>query len=299
MSSMTDPIDRGRLARTLLKADGLILSAGAGMGVDSGLPDFRGTEGFWQAYPSLGRSGIRFEEIANPGAFRDDPLLAWGFYGHRLLLYRNTLPHEGFGALLELSALYRHGSFVFTSNVDGQFQKAGFGEDRIVECHGSIHTLQCLENCRTLLWSAEDFHPDIDQNSGRLLSPFPAVPAAGLWPGPTSSCSAMTDGTTPGHAPRKHDSGIGNGRSPVRWSSKQEQEWPYPRSVFSERPRGPLSSASIPGNGKRTGQMTSPFLSGPGTGYGSFSRQSGRKRIQARAIDRRQRAISSSILRAG
>ena len=179
MSSKTDPIDRGRLARTLLKADGLILSAGAGMGVDSGLPDFRGTEGFWQAYPSLGRSGIRFEEIANPGAFHDDPLLAWGFYGHRLVLYRNTLPHEGFGDLLELSALYRHGSFVFTSNVDGQFQKAGFGEDRIVECHGSIHTLQCLENCRTILWSAEDFHPDIDQNSGRLLSPLPRCPRCG------------------------------------------------------------------------------------------------------------------------
>jgi len=176
MSSMTDPIDPGLLARTLLPADGLILAAGAGMGVDSGLPDFRGTEGFWRAYPALGRFGIRFEEIANPRAFHDDPRLAWGFYGHRLLLYRKTRPHEGFGSLLELSARYRHGSFVFTSNVDGQFQKAGFGEERIVECHGSIHTLQCLEDCGNLLWSAEDFHPEIDSDSGRLLSPLPRCP---------------------------------------------------------------------------------------------------------------------------
>ena len=38
-------------ARLIEKADGLLITAGAGMGVDSGLPDFRGNEGFWRAYP--------------------------------------------------------------------------------------------------------------------------------------------------------------------------------------------------------------------------------------------------------
>ena len=36
------------------------------MGVDSGLPDFRGTQGFWRAYPALGRARIAFESIASP-----------------------------------------------------------------------------------------------------------------------------------------------------------------------------------------------------------------------------------------
>lgn len=47
-------------AELLEQSDGLIIAAGAGMGVDSGLPDFRGNEGFWKAYPALGRAGLNF-----------------------------------------------------------------------------------------------------------------------------------------------------------------------------------------------------------------------------------------------
>ena len=58
-------------------ADGLLIAAGAGMGVDSGLPDFRGNQGFWRAYPALAAARIAFEEIACPDAFRRTPALAW------------------------------------------------------------------------------------------------------------------------------------------------------------------------------------------------------------------------------
>lgn len=60
-------------------ADALLITAGAGMGVDSGLPDFRGAEGFWSAYPPLARLGISFEEMANPGWLEKQADLAWGF----------------------------------------------------------------------------------------------------------------------------------------------------------------------------------------------------------------------------
>jgi len=50
-------------------ADALVIAAGAGMGVDSGLPDFHGTDGFWRVYPALGRARIRFEEIAGRPPF--------------------------------------------------------------------------------------------------------------------------------------------------------------------------------------------------------------------------------------
>lgn len=165
-----------RAAELVAQADALIITAGAGMGVDSGLSDFRGPEGFWGAYPALGRARICFEDIANPQAFEDDPDLAWGFYGHRLNLYRATVPHEGFRILLDMAARLRHGAFVFTSNVDGQFQKAGFDEDRIVECHGSIHHLQCLKDCGEHIWSAAGLRPDIDVESCRIHSRLPACP---------------------------------------------------------------------------------------------------------------------------
>src|SRR3954469_23658296 len=85
-----------RAADAVKSAEQILITAGAGMGVDSGLPDFRGTDGFWRVYPPFKQLGLRFEQIANPKWFDADPHLAWGFYGHRLNLYRATTPHDGF-----------------------------------------------------------------------------------------------------------------------------------------------------------------------------------------------------------
>ncbi len=166
-----DPVSRA--ATFVEEADGLIVTAGAGIGVDSGLPDFRGGAGFWGAYPALGRAGIRFEEIASPDTFHHDPELAWGFYGHRLALYRRTVPHAGFAILREIGARLPGGAFVYTSNVDGQFQEAGFDPGSVLECHGSIHHLQCLKPCGEHIWPADAFEPAVDEERCRLVSPLP------------------------------------------------------------------------------------------------------------------------------
>lgn len=168
------------LAVSWLKdADGLLITAGAGMGVDSGLPDFRGAEGFWRAYPALKHHGMSFEDMANPRSFSKTPSLAWGFYGHRLALYRETEPHAGFEVLHRWGARMKHGTFVFTSNVDGQFQKAGFAASQVVECHGSIHSLQCTEPCAPEAWPARGFDPEIDATSGRITNDMPLCPHCG------------------------------------------------------------------------------------------------------------------------
>jgi NAD-dependent SIR2 family protein deacetylase len=169
---MPKEIDNGFDAQTLeaaakavSEATAFLFTAGAGMGVDSGLPDFRGDNGFWKAYPAL--YGHSFSDMANPEWFEKDPHLAWGFYGHRLNLYRETTPHEGFSILREWGETRPH--FIFTSNVDGQFQKAGFSEDQVYECHGSIHWLQHL-NPRIKgneIWSAADTNVDINEETIR------------------------------------------------------------------------------------------------------------------------------------
>ena len=168
-----------RAAELLRQADALLIGAGAGIGVDSGLPDFRGDHGFWRAYPPLARLGIRFVEIANPRSFALQPELAWGFYGHRLALYRHTVPHEGFAILRALGAALPQGAFVFTSNVDGQFQRAGFDEGQIVECHGSIHHLQCGRPCSDAIWPAGAVEPLIDPADCLMRPPLPACPHCG------------------------------------------------------------------------------------------------------------------------
>jgi NAD-dependent SIR2 family protein deacetylase len=207
MASVSEISTAVRRAR---QAHALLVTAGAGMGVDSGLPDFRGDAGFWRAYPPLQRVGVRFADMAQPSWFTSDPHLAWGFYGHRLRLYRTTAPHAGFRTLRHLSGefavwvrrfllLFRAGlfslafplllssicalsaesrpggSFVFTSNVDGHFQRTGFNEARVIECHGSINHKQCTDpRCsRSGGITPMDEAVAIDDESLRALDPLP------------------------------------------------------------------------------------------------------------------------------
>ncbi len=167
----------GRAAEEVRRAGALVVTAGAGMGVDSGLPDFRGDRGFWKAYPPYERLGLSFVDAANPVHFDQDPAFGWGFYGHRTNLYRATVPHAGFRILLSWAARFRLPSFVVTSNVDGQFQKAGFAEDRILEVHGSIHHLQCTTPCSEAIW-ANGERIEVDEETMRARQ-VPRCPGCG------------------------------------------------------------------------------------------------------------------------
>lgn len=165
-------------AQAICNADALLICAGAGMGSDSGLPTFRGNEGFWNAYPALRHTGISFPEMANPRWFYQDPRKAWAFYGHRFGLYRDTDPHQGFQILRNWADAKPHGAFVFTSNVDGHFQTAGFTDDRIYECHGSLQHLQCTERCHDI-WLAGDLDLQVDLENFRANGELPTCPSCG------------------------------------------------------------------------------------------------------------------------
>jgi NAD-dependent SIR2 family protein deacetylase len=164
---MSTTLDVVKAADILIRAEAIIVSAGAGMGVDSGLPDFRGKQGFWKAYPPLQKLNIDFVNAANPKLFVNDPNLAWAFYGHRLNLYRSTNPHKGYSIIRKWTQSSKLGHFVYTSNVDGAFQKAGFSHDRIVECHGSINHAQCTmsPHCNTNIRPAPPYEIDIDMDA--------------------------------------------------------------------------------------------------------------------------------------
>ena len=156
-------------------ADAILVTAGAGMSVDSGLPDFRGDQGFWKAYPPYKALGLGFTELSSPDWFRTDPALAWGFYGHRRNLYRSTEPHDGYRILRELN----DDIYVVTSNVDAAFLKAGFNAGRVVETHGSIEWNQCLKLCGVGLFPAGEEAVDVDSVSMRAGGDLPSCPACG------------------------------------------------------------------------------------------------------------------------
>jgi len=166
-------------AHVIAEADALLIGAGAGMGVDSGLPDFRGTHGFWRAYPPYQQLGLDFVSLANPRWFAEDPELAWGFYGHRMGLYRRTEPHEGFEILRRWTSQLPRGGFVFTSNVDGHFQRAGFAPERIVEVHGSFEGMQCTRDCGIGIYGGAETEVEIEPTTMKAIEPLPACPECG------------------------------------------------------------------------------------------------------------------------
>jgi NAD-dependent SIR2 family protein deacetylase len=171
-------------AQAIAVADALLIGAGAGIGVDSGLPDFRGTHGFWRAYPPYERLGLDFASLANPRWFDRDPTLAWGFYGHRMQLYRRTNPHAGFAILLRWARRMPRAWFVFTSNVDGQFQEAGADHDRIVEIHGSFDGMQCTRECGVGIFPGSSIEVEIDTETMRAIHPLPTCPRCGAFARP-------------------------------------------------------------------------------------------------------------------
>lgn len=168
-----------RAARILCDAQAVLITAGAGMGVDSGLPDFRGRHGFWKAYPPIARLGKTFEEMANPLWFETEPRIAWGFYGHRRHLYLTTKPHDGFHELRDIVESKEGGYFVYTSNVDGHFCRAGYDSQLVDECHGSINALQCSIPCSERIWSAREIDLEIDEKTLEVTSELPTCDYCG------------------------------------------------------------------------------------------------------------------------
>ena len=86
------------------------------------------------------------------------------------------MPHAGFALLRRWGERKPRGLAVFTSNVDGQFQRAGFDDALLHECHGSLHWLQCLDGCGQSPWPADGLAPDIDEAECRWRGELPACP---------------------------------------------------------------------------------------------------------------------------
>lgn len=178
MTSMVDAPELVEAAEAIVSSKHLLITAGAGMGVDSGLATFRGKGGLWSCYPPYQGLGLDYMQIATPEAFIVDPELGWGFYGLRVKEYRETVPHEGF-RILKRWAAAKDSAFVFTSNVDGQFQKAGFDPTRIVEIHGSIFLAQCVRLCSKRIWSVKALDVVVEPSTMRAIPPLPSCPRCG------------------------------------------------------------------------------------------------------------------------
>lgn len=124
-----------RAARVIAAAERVLVSTGAGMSRESGIPTFRDAqEGLWAHFDP--------QELATEQGFRAAPARVWGWYAHRRHRIAVCEPHAGHRALVELERCVPELTVV-TQNIDGLHQAAGSGE--VVELHGSIHRVRCLD----------------------------------------------------------------------------------------------------------------------------------------------------------
>jgi len=135
---MADDEQLERLAATLRDAEQIVVLTGAGISTESGIPDFRGPQGLWTKDPSAERKATIQHYVSDPE--------------HRRQVWRNRAGSELFGgepnaghrALAELERRANLHTLV-TQNVDGLHQAAGTSPEIVVEIHGTVHGVKCLQ----------------------------------------------------------------------------------------------------------------------------------------------------------
>jgi NAD-dependent deacetylase len=123
-----------RAAQALCSAQKVVAFTGAGVSAESGVPTFRGAGGLWE--------GQRFEEVATPQAFYQDPAKVWRFYEERRRNLTGVKPNPAHFVLAGWQGRFRRYTLV-TQNVDGLHQAAGARQ--VLELHGSIWRVRCVE----------------------------------------------------------------------------------------------------------------------------------------------------------
>lgn len=126
------------LTEALKTARSVFVLTGAGMSAESGLPTFRGVNGYWGAH--------RVEDLASPEGFERDPCTVWRWYNERILAYADAQPNAGHYALAQLETVVPQMT-IATQNVDSLHARAG--SKNVLELHGHLREARCTHCAAT------------------------------------------------------------------------------------------------------------------------------------------------------
>jgi len=120
----------------LADARRLVVTTGAGMSKESGVPTFRDApNALWANYDP--------DDLATRAGFARDPALVWRWYAERRRMIAQTVPHAGHRAIAAMPRLFE-AFLLLTQNIDNLHTEAG--SDDVVELHGNIFRFKCFEN---------------------------------------------------------------------------------------------------------------------------------------------------------
>jgi NAD-dependent deacetylase len=127
----------------------VVVLTGAGVSAESGIPTFRGKNGYWR--------NLDPAKLATPEAFANDPKLVWEWYRERRQRIRNAQPNPAHEAIAKL-AQHADEFLLVTQNVDDLHVRAGSLKDKMVQIHGDIFITRC-SRCH---FSRSDYEHEID-----------------------------------------------------------------------------------------------------------------------------------------
>ena len=157
---MADTDALHRISRDALGDTGmLVVLTGAGISAESGIPTFRGKEGYW----TVGSTEYHPQELATHAAFRRMPWAVWAWYLYRRGVCRAAAPNDAHRALARAEAALGDRFVLITQNVDGLHRRAGSSPERTYEIHGNIELARCADDCTTDRFPIATGVPDLDK----------------------------------------------------------------------------------------------------------------------------------------
>ena len=141
---MTDMVAVQELCERAARRPGLVVAlTGAGVSAASGIPTFRGQEGYW----TVGSEHYTPQEMATFEMFQRHPEAVWGWYLYRRGVCLAAMPNAAHRALVELEQALGERFVLLTQNVDGLHLRAGNSDQRTLQVHGNIHWMRCAREC--------------------------------------------------------------------------------------------------------------------------------------------------------
>ena len=122
------------LASHCSQAQRIVFLTGAGISAESGIPTFRGEEGYW----TIGSKVYQPQEMATWRNFSQMPAQVWRWYLYRRSICHQASPNPAHLALAQLEQKFGHHFTLVTQNVDGLHLRAGNSFDRTYQIHGNI-----------------------------------------------------------------------------------------------------------------------------------------------------------------
>jgi len=124
----------------------VLIITGAGVSAESGIPTFRGKDGYWRNLDPI--------KLATPEAFARDPELVWQWYRERRRRISDAQPNAAHEAIVNLAHCADEFLLV-TQNVDDLHERSGLAKAEMVQIHGDIFVTKC---------SRCDFEQEQEQN---------------------------------------------------------------------------------------------------------------------------------------